>query len=31
MDCKIITIEGTKKVFWWGARIVVNNLKFNGN
>jgi hypothetical protein len=30
-DCKIIIIEGEEKVFWWGARIVVNVLKFNRN
>jgi hypothetical protein len=30
-DCKIITIEGEEKVFWWGARIVINVLKFNKN
>jgi hypothetical protein len=27
MDCKIITIVGGKKVFWWGAWIVVDVLK----
>jgi hypothetical protein len=31
MDCKIITIEGEEKVFWWGAQIIVNVLKFNRN
>jgi hypothetical protein len=30
-DCKIITIEKEKKVFWCGALIVVNVLKFNRN
>jgi hypothetical protein len=30
-DCKIITIEGEEKVFWWGAVIVVNVLKSNEN
>jgi hypothetical protein len=24
MDCKIVSIEGAEKIFWWGARIVVN-------
>jgi hypothetical protein len=28
-DCKIITIEGKKMFFWWGALIIVNVLKFN--
>jgi hypothetical protein len=31
MDCKIITIEGEEKVFWWIAFIVVNVMKFNRN
>jgi hypothetical protein len=30
-DCKIITVEGEEKVFWWGALIIVNVLKFNKN
>jgi hypothetical protein len=30
-DCKIIAIEGEEKVFWWGALIIVNVLKFNRN
>jgi hypothetical protein len=29
MDCKIITIEGEKKFFWWVALIIVKVLKFN--
>jgi hypothetical protein len=27
----IATFEGEEKVFWWGALIVVNILKFNRN
>jgi hypothetical protein len=30
-DCKIITFEGEEKVFWWGAQVIVNVLKFNRN
>jgi hypothetical protein len=30
-DCKIITIEGGGKFFWWIAMIIVNVLKFKGN
>jgi hypothetical protein len=29
--CKIITIEGKEIFFLWGARIIVNALKFNRN
>jgi hypothetical protein len=31
MDYEIIITEGQEKVFWWGAWIVVNVLKFNRN
>jgi hypothetical protein len=31
MDCKIITIEGEEKAFWWDVQIVINVLKSNRN
>jgi hypothetical protein len=30
-DCKIITIEGEAKLFWWSAQIIVTTLKFYRN
>jgi hypothetical protein len=30
-DCKIITTKGEGIIFWWGAWIIVNVLKFNRN
>jgi hypothetical protein len=31
MDCKILQFEEEEKVFWCGAQIIVNALKFNRN
>jgi hypothetical protein len=30
-DCKIMTIEGKKKLFWWDTWIIVKALKLNRN